>query len=424
MLLVPYRPQATAALALCSSPAPLLESLTIQVFNPMLNASSLDWGASGRPSCLPFRGMTPRLRICSLTSFWGERPDDLTAPTPPTLTASLDRAPDPPAYSVRDLPYSRMVFPGVGPCLTKLRLVGFWNDFAPDIHETMLVLRQCPLLEELYIRNMSDVDSIPDDMYGYTMGEVSLLHLKRLSFYYSGVNRTCALLHRVHIPALGHLELSFLDNITPCLKHLKETHATAPVHTLRIEASLFNELKLMRLLRCLRDLTCLELIDLEDVSANLLKGMSAPLQPNEWILPSLTTLNLEGCTSVEWDDLKTLVESRLPSSSASSAAKFAFSNSSGFSAASKLAYASYRTSSATTSSSASQYARAQTIANTPYPSYAHLSHQLPSKSSTISHRPSRITKLDLTRCSQISRERIQWLRMYVGEIVVREDPGR
>ncbi|KAF8503224.1 hypothetical protein BU17DRAFT_58517 [Hysterangium stoloniferum] len=368
MLLVPYRPQATAALALCSSPAPLLESFTIQVSNPMLNASSLDWGASGRPSCLPFRGMTPRLRICSLTSFWCEHQ---------------------PAYFVRDLPYSRMVFPGVGPCLTKLRLVGFWNDFAPDIHETMLVLRQCPLLEELYIRNMSDVDSIPDDMYGYTVGEVSLLHLKRLSFYYSGVSRTCALLHRVHMPVLRHLELSFLDNITPCLKHLKETHAEAPIHTLRIEASLFNELKLMRLLRYLKDLAHLELVDVEDVSCNLLKGMSAPLQPNEWILPSLTTLNLEGCTSVEWDDLKTLVESRLPSSSASSAAKFSSADSSGFSTASKLAYASYRASSATTSSSASQYAR-----------------------------------LDLTRCSQISRERIQWLRMYVGEVVVREEPGR
>jgi hypothetical protein len=31
VLMVPYRPQATAALALCSSPAPMLESLTLQV---------------------------------------------------------------------------------------------------------------------------------------------------------------------------------------------------------------------------------------------------------------------------------------------------------------------------------------------------------------------------------------------------------
>jgi hypothetical protein len=172
-----------------------------------------------------------------------------------------------------------MVFPGVGPCLTKLRLVGFWNDFAPDIQETMLVLQQCPLLQELYIRNMSDVDSIPEDMYGYTMGEVSLRHLNRISFYYSGVSRTCALLHRVHMPALRHLELSFLDNITPCLKHLKETHADAPIHTLRIEASLFNELKLMRLLRYLKVLTRLELVDVEDVSANLLKVRFVLLSP-------------------------------------------------------------------------------------------------------------------------------------------------
>jgi hypothetical protein len=165
--------------------------------------------------------------------------------------------------------------------------------------------------------------------------------------------------------------------------------------------------------------------------------MSAPQQANEWILPSLTTLNLEGCSSVEWDDLKTLVESRLPSSSASSAAKFSSANSTAFSVASKLAYATYRTSSTGTSSSASQYARVQALADTPYTNHAHLStilqpnatqpHQPPSQFLTMSkntHRPSKIARLDLTRCSQISRERIQWLRMYVGEVIVREDPGR
>ena len=31
--------------------------------------------------------------------------------------------------------------------------------------------------------------------------------------------------------------------------------------------------------------------------------------------------------------------------------------------------------------------------------------------------PRKLMKLDLTRCSQISRERVQWLRMYVGDVV-------
>ena len=37
--------------------------------------------------------------------------------------------------------------------------------------------------------------------------------------------------------------------------------------------------------------------------------------------------------------------------------------------------------------------------------------------------PQKLVKLDLTRCSQISRERVQWLRMYVGEVVCENGKG-
>ena len=310
VLLVPYRPQATAALALCSSPAPMLESLTIQVSNPMLHAVPLEWDGDrsiGARIFLPFRGVTPRLRECSLTSFWCERPEDLTpSPSPEDVVLEPDYSGATPRRCEFTGPRlthdvytwsgrTRMIFPGVGPRLTKLRMVGFWNDFAPNVDEMVGLLRQCPLLEELNIRNMSDVDPVEDELSVPAVSPIVMRHLRHLSFYYSGVTRTCALLHRTALPALQRLELSFLDNITPCLKHLRQQATSRPsydsdyapgyenggrhsleslhfpLRSLRIEASLFNELKLMRLLRRLPALEILELVDVEDVSSNLLK---------------------------------------------------------------------------------------------------------------------------------------------------------
>ncbi|KAF8517340.1 hypothetical protein JB92DRAFT_2829054 [Gautieria morchelliformis] len=456
VLLVPYRPQATAALALCSSPAPMLESLTIQVSNPMLHAIPLEWDGDrshGARTFLPFRGVTPRLRECSLTSFWCERPEDL-APTPSPSSEDPISGPDP-GMTPRMREFSgerlapdvhiwtgrtRMIFPGVGRRLTKLRLVGFWNDFAPNVDEMVGLLRQCPLLEELKLRNMSDVDPADDELSVPAASPIVMRHLRHLSFYYSGVARTCILLHRTALPALERLELSFLDNITACLKHLRQQAASRygydydyahgyesehghsqsseaahfPIKTLRIEASLFNELKLLRLLRRLPTLERLELVDVEDVSSNLLKGLSAPVQPNEWILPQLVTLNLEGCTSVEWEDLKALVESRLPSSSASSSAAASSTR--------RILRSGHGV-----SSSASEYARGKAMAETPYTGLSSLArmdsstHEL--RVSAMAALPQKLMKLDLTRCSQISRERVQWLRMYVGDVVCENGKG-
>lgn len=394
VLLVPYRPQATAALQACTLPAPLLESLTIQVTNPMLHASSVDWGAgASTKGLIPFRGVTPRLRSCSITSFWCERKPPSSG-SPGNLTSS-------PLSHLQSHPsvWTRMVFPGVNPILRKLSLVGFWNDFAPDGAEMMQLIRQCPLLEELHIRNMSDIDGDGNDHM--LSSPISLKYLRRLTFYYSGVVRACVLLQCIHLPSLVHVELSFLDNITSCLKALKDQ--APPLQSLRIEASLFNELTMLGLLRKIPTIEELELVDVEDVSTHLLKGLSVPAQINEWIIPSLSTLNLEGCTSVEWDDLKTLVESRLPSSSASSAAR------------GTSLYALYTQSRST--SSASQFAKTH-----PHTSYNTQSRSYPSPTvPSIPSFPRKVAKLDLTRCSQISRERIQWLRMYVGEVVCREE---
>ncbi|KAF8578076.1 hypothetical protein K439DRAFT_1363173 [Ramaria rubella] len=390
VLLVPYRPQATAALAHCNSPAPMLESLTIQVTNPMLHASSLEWDGDrllGTRPVLPFRNFMPRLRECSLSSFWW-------------------------------------------PVLTKLRLAGFWNDFAPNIEEMVAVLRQCPLLEELNIRNMTDVDPADEELSAPASSPIVLRHLRHLTFYYSGVTRTCAVLHRTVLPALERLELSFLDNITACLKHLKDQASAIahfPLKSLKIEASFFNELKFMRLLRRLPTLEKLELVDVEDVSSNLLKSLSSPIQPNEWILPRLNTLNLEGCSSVEWDDLKVLVESRLPSSSASSSAAAAAAllrhraTSSISSTSSSSSYGMFR-SGMGVSSSASEYARGKAMTETPFvPRSLLIPIELqPSSATNVPHK---LLKLDLTRCSQISRERVQWLRMYVGDVVCENGKG-
>jgi len=136
------------------------------------------------------------------------------------------------------------------------------------------------------------------------------------------------------------------------------------------------------------------------------QGLSGPHHASEWILPSLRSLNLEGCTSFEWDDLKNFIESRLPSSSASSSAAAYLQQKRGGNVRSGRGI----------SSSAGHYARCQAMADTPYLATASLK-----EVDQMGKMPGKLMKLDLTRCSQISRERIQWLRMYVPELVCKEE---
>jgi len=87
---------------------------------------------------------------------------------------------------------------------------------------------------------------------------------------------------------------------------------------------------------------------------------------------------------LEWDALRTFVEARLPP------------NPNGFTR--------YYTSTTTMTTSASAAAAAQARAKAHYTSHSGV---LP---------PQRLRSIDVTRCTQISWEMIQWLKMYVAEV--------
>lgn len=87
---------------------------------------------------------------------------------------------------------------------------------------------------------------------------------------------------------------------------------------------------------------------------------------------------------LEWDALRTFVEARLPP------------NPNGFTR--------YYTSTTTMTTSASAAAAAQARAKAHYTSHSGV---LP---------PQRLRSIDVTCCTQISWEMIQWLKMYVAEV--------
>lgn len=111
------------------------------------------------------------------------------------------------------------------------------------------------------------------------------------------------------------------------------------------------------------------------------------------ICPKLEILNLDGCTSLDWDSLRTFVEGRLPGHS------FAYRQTHSPRSLSHIAPI----------SSASAYAQMrQGIAPVNRPG------GLPG--------PKRLRSINVTRCHQISKEMVQWLRMYVTE--VKCDPAK
>ena len=232
-LSVPNRPQAHAALMRCKEDAPLLEILSICVFHSMQE----DHYSS---PCLPlFNGHTPRLSSCSFTSFnfgWDKR----------------------------------IVFG-----LRVLQLSGYWNGFSPSVDKLLEVLRGCPQLEELALRNMSDADpeaSAHPEPEFVSNKVVKLPRLAKASFYYSGNLRVRMLLSQISFPALESLEFCYLDNLTSILEYLRQQSLTSlPLRHLHIESSFFNESKFVTLLKRLMSLTTLELIDIEDVSSFLLR---------------------------------------------------------------------------------------------------------------------------------------------------------
>ncbi|KAJ6477361.1 hypothetical protein C8R47DRAFT_984900 [Mycena vitilis] len=355
-LSVPNRPQAHAVLLRCQEDAPLLETLSIRIFHAMQDDNY------SMPPLPLFNGRTPRLRSCSLTSFnFG--------------------------WDVRLVSRLRV-----------LKLGGYFNAHTPSTNTLLGILRECPQIEELALRNLSDADcapcfSPPEEFDFPTLTKI--VHLPRLkiaSFYYAGIALTQQLMAQFTFPNLESLELCYLENVTSVLQLVYTQALTRlPLRRLRIESCLFNELKLVNLLRRLPSLATLELVDNEDASSGLLRGLSSS-QP--WVCPKLDSLTLDGCTSLDWDSLRTFVESRLPVNS------HAYPRFQGAAPA-------FRTSQLTiTSASAAAAAHARSRSNPP-PRNPH---------PIVFLGPLRLRAIDVTRCNQISKEMVQWLRMYVAEV--------
>lgn len=222
---------------------------------------------------------------------------------------------------------------------------------------------------------------------------IRLPRLSKASFHCAGIVRSRMILDQLLFPALESLEFCYLNNITPILQRMEMQSLTSlPLRHLRIESCLFSELTLVHLLRRLPSLTTMELVDIEDVSSNFLRGLSAPPATQRWVCPKLVTLNLDGCTSLEWDALRTFIESRLPAYS------HAYSRQHLTQPANSVARTEWRT--ATT---ASAYARSRAIATSPNVAAALMG-------------PHRIRSIDVTRCHQISKEMVRWLRMYIADV--------
>ncbi|KAG9227705.1 hypothetical protein CCMSSC00406_0000649 [Pleurotus cornucopiae] len=349
-LSVPSRSQAHMALLRCQEDAPLLETLSIRVFHAMQEDHY------SNPPLPLFNGVTPRLRSCSFSSFnfgWDYR--------------LLNR-------------------------LTVLKLDGYFNGLSPSSSTLLGVLRQCPDLEELSLRNLTDSDV---DGCGHHLGDdiapaTRPIHLPRLikaAFYYSGAVLSREIIGMISFPALESLELCYLENITPIIQLLHNQSLTRLVlRYLRVESCLINEMKFVNLLRRLQSLRSLELVDVEDVTSGFLKALSSS-QP--WSCAKLESLSLDGCTNFDWESLRTFVESRLPANSTA------------------YAHARHRSSnglSSSASAAAAAYAHAQA-----------LQHRLAHRPSGMLG-PSRLSLIDVTRCSQISKEMVQWLRMYVADV--------
>ncbi|KIY45210.1 hypothetical protein FISHEDRAFT_67143 [Fistulina hepatica ATCC 64428] len=335
-LSVPSRSQAHAALLRCKEDAPLLESLSIQVHNVMLD----DRTYSSSPLPL-FNGVTPMLKLCSLSGFNFE-------------------------WDVR--PLSR---------LRVLKLGGYYNEYFPSFSTLLTIMKQCPDLEELALRNICP-DGCGDDVHAPLSPSVPFPRLRRLSFYNAVSQIVPFLMSSISFPNLEYLDLCYLQNITSVLQYLHSQSLTRlPLRELRVEACYMNELRFLNLLRRLSSLTTLEMIEVEDVSPHFLQCLSSS-QP--WVCPKLEKLSIEGCTSIEWDHLRTFVECRLPLNVETSRQRPART----FRSASEAAAA---------------HARARSLP--------------PAKTNLGLHR---LRSVDVTRCSQISGEMVEWLRMYVPEV--------
>ena len=227
-LSVPNRLQANTALSHCVFEAPALKVFTVHVFHSMQEDT-----VSQPPDSL-FGGSTPALETCSLKSFhlgWGH-----------SILGNLH----------------------------VIKFDGYWNGSDPSTTTILGILQACPGIRELTLRNLSDV---PESRT--TSSSTDLIHLPRLtriSLYYSGSNRTLSVLDRISFPALERIDIGYLDDAGPFFDVLhRQSLSTLPLQHLRVESVYFCEAKLVRLLQRLPDLHTLELVDVEDLSSDVLK---------------------------------------------------------------------------------------------------------------------------------------------------------
>jgi hypothetical protein len=214
----------------------MLENLTIQVYHSMQDDHY------SNPHLLLFNGCTPSLRSCSLTSF--------------------------------NFGWDLKLMTG----LRVLKLGGYFNSSTPSASTLLDILRQCPELEEIALRNMSDVDSnscssvMVHDPDLPIANRIHLPRLKKMSFYYAGIAHTREIMAHISFPNLESLELAYLENVTPLLQLLYAQALTRlPLKFLRIETCMFNELQFVNLLRKLHSIVTLQLVDIEHISYQSLK---------------------------------------------------------------------------------------------------------------------------------------------------------
>lgn len=227
-LSVPNRLQANTTLSHCVSEAPMLRVFTVHVFH------SMQEDAVSQPPKSLFGGSTPALEVCSLKSFhlgWGH---------------SILRS------------------------LQVIKFDGYWNGSDPSAVMILGILQECPGVRELTLRNLSDISesrttsSSPDPIH--------LPHLAKISLYYSGANRTLSVLDRISFPALERFDIGYLDDAGPFFDILhRQSLSALPLQHLRVESVYFGEAKLVRLLQRLPSLHTLDLVDVEDLSSDVLK---------------------------------------------------------------------------------------------------------------------------------------------------------
>ena len=101
------------------------------------------------------------------------------------------------------------------------------------------------------------------------------------------------------------------------------------------------------------------------------------------VCPKLDALCVDGCASLEWDHIRSFIESRLPANPAK-----------------------YHTSPISLMSTASAQAAAAAKAQ-------QVSQRITYPTAIT---PQRLRSIDITRCTQLSKDMIQWLRMYVADV--------